>query len=234
MALIQITFLNAASNDAEKKNDSIIDNRNNNSSDKFIANSSPNSSSNSYIPSSLSPISKTTDKPVTSLKDLDLRNSFSINQIRNPEILSKSFLPEQKNENIEIPQESPEISQDPVKIDFLKELVKQFAANKLTQGFKQIELILTTHPVRLTEGVKVEISIENDAQKEIFDEFRQEFLDFLRRELNNSKIQLEISEIKIENSKLKAYTPSEKFEILRQKNPLILELKKKLDLDINY
>lgn len=77
------------------------------------------------------------------------------------------------------------------------------------------------------------ITIENEVQREAFQPHRQEFLDFLRKELKNNKISLQLAETD-EVSVKKAYTPLEKFESLKKKNPFLLELKKRLDMEIDY
>ena len=225
MALIQISYLNAAPQDAEKKNDSL----------NQESNARPESHKISSVKENFQPLEKvvkTTEKPVTSLKDLDLRNSFSINQVRkNEEIETKDSSNLEKDSST---QSEQQIDHNlPLDLSEVILCVNRYSEMKLAQGQRQIQLILTTHPVKISDQFSLEVGVENDAQKEIFEEFKQEFLDFLRRELKNSQIRLTLTEI--HNTVLtKAYTPTEKFELLKKKNPLLLELKRKLDLELDY
>ncbi len=62
---------------------------------------------------------------------------------------------------------------------------------------------------------------------------KQDMLDELRIILKNKQTQLEIKVMEtVEN--LKAYKPLDKFKLMAEKNPMLLELKKRFDLDIEY
>ena len=230
MALIQISYLTTAQNDAEKKNDSL--------NLTSVPNSQKVSSNTSSASSTLSDTLnqsnrvKVTEKPVTSLKDLDLKNSFSINQIRRQQIenapTTNSLTPQEI-----ISEKENTVLENLFSEEDLRDLVKKFADGKLEQGQKQAQIILSTHPIKLKDNFVAELTIENEVQKELFMEFKQELLDFLRKELVNSKIQFDLTEL-IDNPNQKAYTPSEKFELLKKKNPLLADLKKKLDMEFDY
>ena len=85
----------------------------------------------------------------------------------------------------------------------------------------------------LRNETEVIIEIENSAQIESFEPVRQDFLDYLRKNLNNSLVSIRMEE-KLADGTKKAYTPSEKFETMMNKNPAILELKKRLDMELDY
>jgi len=72
--------------------------------------------------------------------------------------------------------------------------------------------------------------VANKTQQNEIDEIRDELLPFLRTSLNNYNLNLQIT---INESIIiaKAYTPQEKFNKLVEINPLLLNLKQKLDLD---
>ncbi len=115
----------------------------------------------------------------------------------------------------------------------LLQAITTFANQKLAAGSRQIYSTLTAKPAQLKESTKVVIWIENEAQKETFQTYKQEMLDFLRNELKNNALSLELTEA-TDTTHKKAYTPVEKFEALKNKNPLLLELKNKLGLEIDY
>ena len=68
----------------------------------------------------------------------------------------------------------------------------------------------------------------NNLEKE-----KQDMLDELRTLVNNKQMQLEIKVSKVVGE-IKAYKPADKFKLMADKNPSLLELKKRFDLDIEY
>jgi DNA polymerase-3 subunit gamma/tau len=80
------------------------------------------------------------------------------------------------------------------------------------------------------ENLVLTVLLTNDAQHHLFDEIKQDFLDFIRKEVNNNTISIAIAELE-DNKQKKALTPSEKFNLMAQKNPLLKELRNRLDLD---
>ena len=75
--------------------------------------------------------------------------------------------------------------------------------------------------------------MKNEVQKEMLVNIKQEMLDVLRLSLKNKSIQLELIVSEAEGE-VKAYKPSDKFKQMADKNPLLLELKRRLDLEIDY
>ena len=70
-------------------------------------------------------------------------------------------------------------------------------------------------------------------QREMLIAIRQDMLDELRTILKNKQTQLEIKVLETVDS-LKAYKPMDKFKLMSEQNPMLLELKKRFDLDIEY
>ena len=62
---------------------------------------------------------------------------------------------------------------------------------------------------------------------------RQDILDTLRNLLQNKQTQLNIIVSEAVNE-TKAYKPDDKFKLLAEKNPALLELKKRFDLSVEY
>ena len=71
----------------------------------------------------------------------------------------------------------------------------------------------------------------NSTNKVEVERQQYDLLSFLRKELNNYDISLEIT-INEEKVKQYAYTAKEKYEKLKEKNPNLALLKKTFDLDI--
>lgn len=110
--------------------------------------------------------------------------------------------------------------------------MKQFADEKSKAGFKQLYATLTSSKIFLNQFTVV-IELSNEVQKEMLTNIKQDMLDELRRLLNNKQTQLDIKVSEI-MGEVKAYKPSDKFKQMAEKNPFLLELKKRFDLDIEY
>ncbi len=86
----------------------------------------------------------------------------------------------------------------------------------------------------LKEGQIVEFRLDNSAQEEDILPEKQEMLDFIRQKTGNKELQLNLVVLKSNEVEKKLLGPKEKYQILVEKNPLIKQLKDRLDLDIEY
>ncbi|MGI9547915.1 MAG: DNA polymerase III subunit gamma/tau [Flavobacteriaceae bacterium] len=75
------------------------------------------------------------------------------------------------------------------------------------------------------------IQLPNNTMKKEIEREQGEILSYLKTQLNNYEIKLKIS-VNEETAKQFAYTPEEKYEKLRKKNPTIDLLRKEFDLDL--
>ena len=76
----------------------------------------------------------------------------------------------------------------------------------------------------------ISLKVDNKSQAEEFSYRRTEIHDYLRKELQNTQVELIIS-IERDKTNKKAYTSEEKFNEMAEKNPKLFDLKKALDLD---
>jgi DNA polymerase III subunit gamma/tau len=84
----------------------------------------------------------------------------------------------------------------------------------------------------LKESFRIEIEVINKVQADMLHMEKTELLGHLRNKLNNFSIDFDIV-INQEQEVFKPYTNSEKFKVLIEKNPNLLELKNRLDLEID-
>jgi DNA polymerase III subunit gamma/tau len=83
-------------------------------------------------------------------------------------------------------------------------------------------------------GTTIHLDVDNEIQIDLLTTtLRTEVLNFLRRELQNSTIHLEIVVAEQENTTL-IYTQADKFKFLAEKNPALNELRNVLGLDYDY
>jgi DNA polymerase-3 subunit gamma/tau len=110
--------------------------------------------------------------------------------------------------------------------------VKQFAELKLQSGNRQLYATLTSSKISFNFPT-ILIELNNEVQREMLTTIKQDMLDEIRTILKNKQAQLEIKVLETVDS-LKAYKPMDKFKLMSEKNPMLLELKKRFDLDIEY
>ncbi len=100
-----------------------------------------------------------------------------------------------------------------------------------SKGRQKIYSSLNNKKLTLGENFVVHLQLENEIQQSFFDEEKSELLRFMREKLNNYSLQFNITITKSTQT-LEPYSAQEKFEYMVKKNPNLLELKKRLDLDI--
>jgi DNA polymerase-3 subunit gamma/tau len=111
-------------------------------------------------------------------------------------------------------------------------VVKKYAELKNQNKQFQAATMLSGQLVKYNEPV-ITILLNNEAQLHTYNDIKQEFLDYVRTELKNNLIQIEVDEHKDQVVK-KALTPLEKFNLMAAKNPLLTEFRKRLDLDPTF
>ena len=172
---------------------------------------------------SAQPVIQTSNKPVVGFNELKIKSRFSLQDNAKP-IQSVSI------ENTET--EMQDEADTDLTIDRITGAVKQFAEEKSKAGFKQLFATLTSSVISLQENT-ILIIINNEVQREMLSVIKQDMLDDLRKILSNKLTQLEIKVSEIAGE-VKAYRPQDKFKLMAEKNPALLELKKRFDLDIEY
>lgn len=84
---------------------------------------------------------------------------------------------------------------------------------------------------KLRNETTIWIELPNETMKKEIEREQYDLMEFLKRKLNNHFITLQIS-VNEATAKKFAFTPEEKYEKLREKNPVIDLLRKEFDLDL--
>ena len=92
--------------------------------------------------------------------------------------------------------------------------------------------LLGKRPV-LVNGSSIEFTINNKALEESINEDKMNFLGFLRKELNNYAIQLNLI-MTLAEDKTNLYTATDRYKHLAEKNPNINKLRQTFDLDVEF
>lgn len=220
MTLMQMAYINTAQNmDAEKKNEL---------EPVFQQNVTVNNAATAKPVLSATPekIVKTTDKPVVPFSELKIKAQFSLSEaIKN----NSAVATDSGGNTAEVAFENKSFN-----FEELQKAIHEFANAKNAAGNRQLYTTLTTARIELTDTNLAIMFIHNEAQKEILTNVRQEFLDNIRQQLSNNTVGLDIRIEEAPVSTAKVYKPSDKFKFLAEKNPALLELKKRFDLELDY
>lgn len=222
MTLMQLSYLNASGNDAEKKNDEI--------NNPFAKNAPVVDSQVKQTTQAQKPVQqpevKFSSKPVVPFEQLKLKSSFSLNEARQVQPPGSKPGVALVAET-EVKYTNRELSHEEV-----QNFVSNFAEEKMKQGARQIATIFKTSQIRFSDN-KLVLIINNETQREQLLEIKQNFVDELRKQLSNNSITLDI-ELSKSDVQVRAYKPSDIFKAMSEKNPSLLELKKRFDLEIDY
>jgi len=120
-------------------------------------------------------------------------------------------------------------NRDPFILEELQSQWDAFKSNLKEQG-READHKSLSHPIVLKSVETIQIEISNSFQKVAIDNLKQDLLGFLRSNLNNSFIDIEVVVKAVDEKKL-IYTNKEKFEYLSEKYPNLKEFKRRLDLD---
>ncbi len=130
---------------------------------------------------------------------------------------------------------SPSIAEEDLPKDAFEEKEMQkhwddFVHQLEKQGKKILASNLQTDVPKLKNANTIWIELPNGTMKKEIEREQSLMLDYLKQKLNNYSISLQIT-VNEEVAKKFAFTPEEKYEKLREKNPNIDLLRKEFDLD---
>lgn len=155
-----------------------------------------------------------------------VRDSFSLNDGTHMKPKPQAGVPSVAEKPVlQVP--NREISSEEVKAAVMK-----YAEAKQKDGSRQIATILKTAELSFSDNIMV-LTLNNETQKEQFLAVKQHFMDEIRLDLQNGAFTLEVH-LSQSNTQTKAYKPADIFKAMSEKNPALLELKKRFDLEIDY
>ena len=157
-------------------------------------------------------------------------------QIKTPEkrvsgLSLSSIKIKKEHENIK----APEVSEEDLPKDaFTEETMQQhwddFVDQLENQGKKILASNFQTDVPKLKNETTIWIELPNGTMKKEIEREQSLMMDYLKQKLNNYSLTLHIT-VNEEVAKKFAFTPAEKYEKLKEKNPAIEMLRKEFDLD---
>lgn len=108
----------------------------------------------------------------------------------------------------------------------------RFSDEKKLEGKQNLYITLRSSSPIL-KGEAIEMTIFNNAQIKLFDQYKSEILRSIRSEFNNDSIEIILVEIEEAENKF-LYTSKDKFNDMKNKNKNLYSLEEKLGLDLDY
>jgi len=118
--------------------------------------------------------------------------------------------------------------------DHVTSVFKKISADYNEAGRKQIAHSLLAYPINIVDDNVIEISVENTIQQDEIKSCRTEILNRLREKEGLKCGDIRCITIPFESRRKAAFTPAEKYEQMNALNPLLAELKKRLDLNVDF
>ncbi|MDF9800303.1 DNA polymerase-3 subunit gamma/tau [Catalinimonas alkaloidigena] len=154
------------------------------------------------------------------------------------EIRQQAVKKETVQEEIATVEEKPEQKEQVlgtrhVELGQLRQEWAKFAEQKKLAGRDSAYMVLNQEVNLQNDGVTIPLKMTNTLQMDVLNEVRVELIQYLRKQLHNSQINVTAELVKDEKQR-KLYTASEKLNYLMEKNPQVRVLKEKLGLDPDY
>jgi DNA polymerase-3 subunit gamma/tau len=154
-------------------------------------------------------------------------SSFSINAALNSNKVEET---EQEEEDVLSP--DPGLPKDGFDQLQLNNLWQDYLNMLRDQDERKLYSSLSNKAIVLKENFEVDIELETEIQLSLFVENQAQLLRFMREKLNNYSLVFtpRVTEIQ---SETEPYSAQEKFSYMAEKNPVLLKLKERLDMEIN-
>jgi DNA polymerase-3 subunit gamma/tau len=246
LSLMQLSSINSIGVDTEKKNDII----------KGSARPAATTTANNTAPvtSNTTVQSNTVNTPVTntsvtppavtpSTTTTPVKTEQSVTGFKKP--LIKTLTPsinqhlntEKKTEVAKENSAEQQNTSNQPKNSFTQEALEAvwdaYANDLKAKGKTSIGIALLSRRPVILNGTTLEFTVNNKSLEESINEDKMNFLGFLRKELNNYDIQLQLVMVTVED-KTNLYTATDRYKHLAEKNPAINKLRQAFDLDIEF
>lgn len=93
--------------------------------------------------------------------------------------------------------------------------------------------ILANHIPSVVEGTVVQLGLKNQMQEAEVLKVKSQLFTFLKTQLKNAKLTLDVVWVKEDETVNKAFTASDKLKLMMEQNPSLSDLKRLFDLDLD-
>ena len=165
---------------------------------------------------------KTPERRVKTVKDL---SGLSIS------IKPRTATPQVPEPEKHEPEAKPVVENQPVDNEALRQKWIQYANSLPAEQIAMTKKMLTTQ-VALTGGTKVQITVDNKLAAQDFLSMKAALLDYLQKNLHNSALDIEVVE-NATTEQPKAYTRTERFQLMAERNHVLIDLKDEFNLEFS-
>ena len=109
----------------------------------------------------------------------------------------------------------------------------EFKDLRLKAGAGDTEQLVLSRKLNKSGENNILISLASQLELSILERFEQDMVQFFRKKLKNTLIQLD-KKVAEQHSGKKLYTSRDKFDHMAEQNPILKELKERLGLDFEY
>ncbi len=167
------------------------------------------------------------EKPAEKVKIKPKSTSFSIKNAMNG-------IPKKVEKKIETPQIKEQtnstVTNKPLVASEVKNKWQEFALN-LKKTEPRLYSSLKNFIPTIKDNNVLHLSIINESQKANVEKQKSAILNFLRRELHNSSIDLVVEVTEQVKTNTRPYSNTDKYKYLQEKNPILSKLQKEFNLD---
>ena len=86
----------------------------------------------------------------------------------------------------------------------------------------------------IKNGHQLTLTLDNKVQEEVLQNEKNSLVTFLKEQLCNDLISLQLIVSPIKKEEMKAYSDEDRFKKMAEKQPLLNEMKTKFNLEIDY
>ncbi|MBL7560240.1 DNA polymerase III subunit gamma/tau [Olleya sp. YSTF-M6] len=174
-------------------------------------------------------------KPITPSKPkIVLENGIATNKKRTSGLSLKSIRAKKEHQikQLEVVVDEENLPREPFHQDDLTEVWNTFVSKIEKEGkFNLASILSIDKPTLAADGVSIQLTFPNSTNKVEVERQSFDLMTYLRKNLKNYDIVLDITVDEQLETKY-AYTPVEKYEKLKEKNPNLELLRKTFDLDV--
>lgn len=164
----------------------------------------------------------------TTIKKLDINAPKRVSGLSLSSLKAKE---QHKLNKVDVVIDESKLPNEDFAVEKLQELWNIFVNKIEAEGQRILASNLNSDTPTLKDRTTISIQLPNDTMKKEVEREKYNLMEYLKKELNNYFITLEVT-VNEEAVKKFAFTPEEKYQKLREKNPVIDLLRQEFDLSI--
>jgi DNA polymerase-3 subunit gamma/tau len=176
----------------------------------------------------VAPIVQDKDQGIKVTRDLDKLKTISISAFN----LDKLTILKKEEKEAEV--DISTLAKDDFTPENLILVWQKYAAKLQEAGKESLYVTLSKRHPKKIDSTSIDFIIDNKVQEQDIEKEKPVMMEYIRKELNNFHLQLHLTQTTDENNQQILYTSRDKFKKLAEKNPHLLTLKQKFNLDLEF